>query len=74
MSASTARDLIRECEDASRSGADFPTIWHTIIKRHPLVRGVPIQRLNGSGTFLEVPLITGQTLIVEVDGRRFRIA
>jgi hypothetical protein len=74
MSASTARGLIRECEDASRGGADFPTIWHTIIKRHPLVRSVPIQRLNGSETYLEVPLITGQSLIVEVDGRGFHLA
>jgi hypothetical protein len=74
MSASTARDLIRACEDASRGGGDFPTIWHTIIKRHPLVRGVPIQRLNGSATYLEVPLITGQSLIVEVDGRSFHLA
>jgi hypothetical protein len=74
MSASTARDLIHDCEHASRGGADFPTIWHTNIKRHPLVRGVPIQRLNDHGTYLEVPLITGQSLIVEVDGRRFHIA
>ena len=74
MSTSTARDLIRCCEDASREGADFPAIWHTIIKRHPMVRGVPIQRLNGHGTYLEVPLITGQSLVVEVDGRSFRLA
>jgi hypothetical protein len=71
---SAARELIRSCEDASRGGADFPTIWHRIIRRHPLVRGVPIQRLSGDGTYLEVRLMTGQSLIVAGDGRTFHLA
>jgi hypothetical protein len=52
-----------------RSGIDFPTLWHTIIKPHPAVAGVPVQRWEDSRTFLEIPLLRGDYLVVDVDSR-----
>ena len=62
-------DLVRNCNDAMRSGVDFPTMWHTIIKPHPTVVGVPVQRLAENRTYLEIPLLRGDWLIVDIEGR-----
>ena len=29
------------------------TLWHTIIKSHPSVRGVPVQRLDGTRPYVD---------------------
>jgi hypothetical protein len=62
-------DLIENCNDAMRIGMDFPTLWHTVIKLHPSVVGVPVQRLDGNRTYLEIPLLRGDWLVVDTDGR-----
>jgi hypothetical protein len=62
-------ELVRDCNDAMRRGIDFPTLWHTIIKPHPTVIGVPVQRLDGSRTYLEVPLLRGDWLVIDTDAR-----
>jgi hypothetical protein len=62
-------DLMQICNHALRSGVDFPTLWHTIIKPHPSVAGVPVQRLDGNCTYLEIPLRRGDWLIVDTDRR-----
>lgn len=62
-------DLVRSCNDAMRSGIDFPTLWHTVIKPHPSVVGVPVQRLDGNRAYLEIPLLRGDWLVVDTDGR-----
>jgi hypothetical protein len=62
-------DLVRHCNEAMRSGLDFPTLWHTVIKAHPSVVGVPVQRLDSNRTYLEIPLLRGDWLVVDTDGR-----
>jgi hypothetical protein len=62
-------DLVRNCNDAMRRGIDFPTLWHMIIKPHPTVVGVPVQRLHGNHSYLEIPLLRGDWLVVDIEGR-----
>jgi len=71
--ADTATDLVRFCVAAHRAGADFPTIWHTLLKGHPLVAGIPIQRLDGTRSMLEIPLITGHRITYEPDAVEFTL-
>ena len=62
-------DLVGQCRDAMGRGADFPTLWHTVIKAHPAVSGVPIQRCEGGRVYLEIPLLRGDWLVVDCDAR-----
>jgi hypothetical protein len=64
-----SHDLARHCNDAMRSGVDFPTLWNTIIKPHPAVIGMPVQRMDGNRTWLEIPLLRGDWLVVDTAGR-----
>ena len=59
----SAKELLQACRSARLVGSDFPTIWQQILKRHPFVLGMPIQRTNDETPTLEVPLINGQRLI-----------
>lgn len=52
-----------------RSGIDFPTLWHTILKPDPMVAGVPVQRWDGNRTYLEVPLLRGDSLVIDTERR-----
>jgi hypothetical protein len=65
----TDHDLVRKCNEAMQLGVDFPTMWHTIIKPDPAVVGVPVQRLEGGRSYLEVPLLRGNWLVVDNEGR-----
>jgi hypothetical protein len=60
-------DLVKSCNEAMDCGVDFPTLWHTVIKPHPAVVGVPVQRLEGNRTYLEVPLLRGDWLVVDAE-------
>ena len=66
-------DLVRICNEAMSKGIDFPTIWHEIIKGHPFVGSGPIQRHDGAKAYLEIRLLNGQSLILETDGKEFRL-
>ncbi|CDX19980.1 hypothetical protein MPLB_1810005 [Mesorhizobium sp. ORS 3324] len=55
--------LVDTCNAERQKGSDFPTIWRTILKAHPYVRGLPIQGSGEDGPVLKVPLITGQFLV-----------
>lgn len=66
-------DLVRRCNEAMSGGGDFPTIWHEIIKGHPLVASRPIQRHDGTRAYLEIRMLNGQSLILPADGRTFRL-
>ena len=66
---SNAHDLMQKCNDDMRSGIDFPTLWHTVIKPHPTVAGVPVQRSDSDRTYLEIPLLRGDYLVVDMEGR-----
>lgn len=65
-----APDLLKECTAAKQAGADFPTIWRTILKCHPLVMGPPVQRLEGREAVLEVCLINGRRIVLDQHGYR----
>jgi hypothetical protein len=61
--------LIRKCNEAMRLGVDFPTLRHTIIKPDPAVIGPPVQRLDGNRTYLEIPLLRGDWLVIDNEAR-----
>jgi hypothetical protein len=73
MSQERAKDLARLCTDAVRKGNDFPTIWNTLLKRHPLVAGIPQQRFEGNRSLLDIRLITDERLVFESESKRFSI-
>lgn len=63
-------DLLRKCNYLLGGGMDFPTLWHEVIKGHPLVTGVPIQGIDDKGRlFVEIPLGPSQSIIVHHDDR-----
>ena len=69
MQQERADDLARLCTDAVRKGNDFPTIWNTLLKIHPLVEGIPRQRLEGNRIFLDIRLITGERLVLKATAK-----
>lgn len=71
--AKTVEELVEACIVAAGAGADFPTIWHTILKRHPMVAGVPIQRMEGTLALLEVPLLSGRRIVVGPESTDYSI-
>ena len=66
-------DLVQKCNEAMRLGVDFPTLWRTIIKPDPAVIGPPVQRLDGSRTYLEIPLLRGDWLVIDNEVRTVSI-
>ena len=68
-----AEDLARLCTEVVRKGDDFPTIWQTMLKGHPLVGGIPHQKIEGHRSILEISLITGERLVYDGDARRFSL-
>lgn len=65
----SAQELVARCNAALTTGIDFPTLWHTVIKPHPTVAGVPIQGWIGDRTCLEIPLLRGDRLVIDTDRR-----
>jgi hypothetical protein len=65
-------ELLQACERAQKEGADFPSVWNTVLKKNRLVRGQPRQAMRGSEPALEIDLTTGQRLIFAA--RAFSIA
>jgi hypothetical protein len=59
MTKERALDLARECTELVRVGNDFPDVWTTMLKRHPLVDGIPQSKMVGGRAVLEIRLITG---------------
>lgn len=60
--------LLQQCVAARRSGADFPTVWNTILRNHPFVAGQPVQAIEDGAPVLKVPLVTGHHLVFGPDG------
>jgi hypothetical protein len=67
------RELARACTELIRKGDDFPTIWMTRLKGHPLVIGIPHQRNSGGRSFLDISLMTGERLVFDGDFRKFSL-
>ena len=51
-------DLVEGCIVARNGGADFPTVWETVLRRHWLVNGIPVQTIDNGRIQLEIRLIT----------------
>ncbi|WP_445678697.1 hypothetical protein [Radicibacter daui] len=64
--------LVNDCNQARRSGADFPTVWTAVLKEHTYIAGSPRQQICGTTPVLTVPLITGQDLVF--DGEVFSLS
>jgi hypothetical protein len=72
--AETANQLVLKCTAIARDGANFPTIWETVLKKHALVVGQPIQTLDDDERpQLEVRLVNGQRLIYKSDTNEYSI-
>lgn len=50
-----------------QGGADFPTIWRTLLKSHDLVVGAPVQGVDVDPPVLEIRLIDGRRLQFDHD-------
>jgi hypothetical protein len=61
----TASELVRTCLVAKAQGADFPTVWQTVLRGNPLVVGIPRQTITETHARLEIPLITGHHVIYD---------
>ncbi len=67
-------DLLKRCIAARDSGADFPTIYDTIIRRADrLGPGLPTHRTDGRETWLQVRLVTGHCLIYQSGTNEYRL-
>ena len=66
--------LAQLCTEMVQDGNDFPTVWNTILKGHPLVDD-DISHFNPEGTrsLLEIPLITGERLVFDRDRNKFNV-
>jgi hypothetical protein len=73
MPNTTPTDLVQKCTQARRGGADFPTVWHTVLKGCPLVAGIPRQRFEGARSLLDVPLVTGHCLVYDGERQEFTL-
>ena len=63
----TRADLLRRCRAGQAAGMDFPTLWHEVIKPHPLVIGPPVQTVRDGKIRMEVRLITGGAIAFDSD-------
>ena len=59
---------MKRCASAKAEGADFPTIWNTILKGNTLVIGHPEQALENGAPVLRIRLINNQHLVYGPDG------
>ena len=66
-------ELVERCTAARNAGADFPAVWDTVLRRHPLVDGIPAQMINDGRIQLEMRLITGQRLIHDSETRGYSL-
>ncbi len=73
MSRERAHDLAQLCTELVRKGNDFPNVWLTLLKRHPLVDGIPQSIMEGRRAVLEIRLITGERLLFDGDAREFSV-
>jgi hypothetical protein len=64
-------ELIENCITATREGADFPTVWQTLLRRRSLVVGPPIQGIESGRICLKIPLISSQWLIYDSTSKEF---
>jgi hypothetical protein len=61
----TADQLLRRCNAALEGGADFPTVWNSLLRQHDLVSGLPVQEMGAGKAKLVIQLVTGQRLVFD---------
>jgi hypothetical protein len=66
-------NLIERCIAARNGGADFPTVWLTVLRPDPLVRGIPRQTINDGRVQLEIRLLTGQRFIFDSEANGYSL-
>ena len=66
-------NLVERCIAARNGGADFPTVWQTVLRRDPLVGGIPMQTINDGRVQLEIRLLTGQRFIFDADANGYSL-
>jgi hypothetical protein len=68
----TANSLMLKCTVLAETGADFPTVWETVLKGHALVVGPPVQIFDDQmRPQLEIGLMNGQRLIYSASNEYF---
>ena len=66
--------LAQLCTELVREGNDFPTVWNTLLKGHPLVNDdISHSKLEGTRPVLEIQLVTGERLVFDRDRNKFSV-
>lgn len=65
---SSAEELLTLCERGRADGLDFPTIWNLILKKHPLVNGLPGHKIKDGEVLIVVRLLNGRELLSSIRG------
>ena len=73
MSQERSRDLAALCTELVRKGEDFSAVWATVLKRNPLVDGIPESKFEGTRPVLEIRLVTGERLLFDGDAKKFSV-
>ena len=73
MSRERAQGLANLCTELVRTGNDFPTVWATLLKSHPLVHGIPESRYEGKRPVLVIRLVTGERPLCDSEGKKFSV-
>jgi hypothetical protein len=71
----TANDLALKCTAAAHARADFPTVWDSVLRAHPLVVSLPIQTFTDDvRQQLEIRLINGQRLVYDSTSNQYSVS
>ena len=62
--------LVAQCRAAQAAGADFPTLWHQVLRPNPLVMGPPVQTVRDGRIRLEIRLVTGSAIVFDTDSNQ----
>jgi len=68
-----ADTLVAECRRAAQDGAEFHTIWDSILRQHSLVASPPIETFEEQLPHLEVRLHNGYWLRYSVGTNDFSL-
>jgi hypothetical protein len=61
-------DLLKLCTAARAAGADFPTVWNTVLRGQDLIAGRPVQAMKDGHPVLKILLTTNRHLVCGPNG------
>lgn len=67
-----SHELLQSCIRERDRGADFPTIWRTVLRPNSLVIGLPGHEVVDGEACIVVNLTTGRQLLVRAHGFSLR--